>query len=238
MSAGSTGPLSDRDVHSLAGALARGEQPKVALIADHAGEPAGAKGVITGHDPGADEPFTVQFGDREFAVPAVALTVVPRTRAEVIARTAGDGPPADPEQQPASTPAPSTRGTEAPAASDAAPDADGEGERRRAAKTAAKAAAPRKGAKSGGEVVITLTIAGDGAMVEATHGTRKLVKGTALPVGAGHAVAQAVNIESVTAAVESVIAEHRSAKQAEADQLRARLAELEAELNQYEGMDT
>lgn len=219
MSAGSTGPLSDRDLHALVSALGRGEQPRIAVTTDHAGIPAGSKGVLVGYDPDAELPATVRVsvdGDpRDVPVPTSVLAVVPRGRADVIARTAAstaDAAGAGPGDGPGAEPAATRRG--------------------RTGKAPA-----RKASRGGSEVVITVTVAGDGATVEASHGSRKLVKPTSVPVAVGHAVARAVDIEAVTDAVETVIDEHRSAKQAEAEQLRARLAELERELASYPGAD-
>lgn len=259
MSAG----LSDRDVHALVSALGRGEQPRIAVVAAHADVPAGTKATLVAYEPDTAEPFTVRLGDgAEVAAPATVLAVVPRGRADVIARTAATdgaagtdqaGPGAadragsGPADQAGSGPATERPGSD-PAGSDAAeragsgasesgaqPSAGDAAPAKRAAKAAK--AAPKKPARGGGEVVITVTVAGDGATVEATHGTRKLVKGASLPVGAGHALAQLVNLEPVTAAVEAVIAEHRTAKEAEAEQLRSRLAELERELAEYQDID-
>ncbi len=242
----------------MTGALSRGEQPRVAVSTAHNDVPSGTRGVVVGHDDTADEPFTVRVTvdgtDRDVTFPTTALSLVPRTRAEIIARTAADGTPAGdaatgsadpsaPQQQDrsdagSSADEPATAGAAAgPAGTEPAAGAtNGDAP----AKTKSKPAksAGRKAARSaGGDVVITVTVAGDGATVEATHGTRKLVKGASLPVGAGHALAQLVNIESVTAAVEAVIAEHRTAKEAEAIQLRNRLAELEKELAEYQDID-
>jgi hypothetical protein len=264
VSAGSTDQLSDRDLHALVSALGRGEQPRVAVHTAHGEIPAGTKGVLVDHDPDADLPCTVRItrngSEQDVRLPTAVLAVVPRGRADVIARTAATAPdtdatgPAGPTDtdpttgtsgstDPADAPRADAAGAAGPAASDAergAGDAEGEptgtatpARRGRPAKTAAKKAA--RG--NAGDVVITVTVAGDGATVEASHGSRKLVKPTALPVTAGHAVAQAIDIESITGAVEAVIDEHRAAKQAEAEALRARLAELERELAGYPGAD-
>jgi hypothetical protein len=261
VSAGSTDQLSDRDLHALVSALGRGEQPRVAVHTAHGEIPAGTKGVLVDHDPDADLPCTVRItrngSEQDVRLPTAVLAVVPRGRADVIARTAATAP--DPE--PAATDPDPTAGTgpadastraagaagPAPADGAAAPDAerstgDAEGEPTGAATPAkrgrpAKAAAKKAARGNAGNVVITVTVAGDGATVEASHGSRKLVKPTALPVTAGHAVAQAIDIESITGAVEAVIDEHRAAKQAEAEALRARLAELERELAGYPGAD-
>lgn len=223
----SAGSLSDRDVHALVSALGRGEQPRIAVVSAHAEVPAGTKATLVAYEPDTDSPFTVRLADgSEVAAPATVLAVVPRGRAEIIARTASGEDTAGPDDA-------------APAPADTAPAGAAESGADPAPAKRAKAAkaVPKKPAKGGGEVVITVTVAGDGATVEATHGTRKLVKGAALPVGAGHALAQLVNLEPVTAAVEAVIAEHRTAKEAEAEQLRSRLAELERELAEYQDID-
>lgn len=243
MSAGSTGPLSDRDVHTLVSALGRGEQPRVAVTTEHGPVPAGTKAALVGHDPEADEPFTVRLtvegAEKDIAMPAAALAVVPRTRAEIIARTASTEAPATGTGGGADDAAAGRGRTAQPGDDPSGRGGDGRptaGDQGAKPRKAAKAAG-RKAAKGGGDVVITVTVAGDGATVEATHGTRKLVKGATLPVGAGHSLAQLVDIESVTAAVEAVIAEHRNAKQSEAEQLRSRLAELERELAEYQDID-
>jgi hypothetical protein len=261
VSAGSTDQLSDRDLHALVSALGRGEQPRVAVHTAHGEIPAGTKGVLVDHDPDADLPCTVRItrngSEQDVRLPTAVLAVVPRGRADVIARTAATAP----DTEPAATDPDPTAGTgpadastraagaagPAPADGAAAPDAerstgDAEGEPTGAATPAkrgrpAKAAAKKAARGNAGDVVITVTVAGDGATVEASHGSRKLVKPTALPVTAGHAVAQAIDIESITGAVEAVIDEHRAAKQAEAEALRARLAELERELAGYPGAD-
>jgi hypothetical protein len=240
VSAGSTGPLNDRDVHTLVSAFGRGEQPRVAVIAEHGGVSAGTKGALVGYEPESDEPFTVRLtvagAERDVSFPAAVLAVVPRTRAEIIARSAGGDP--QPAAEPAGGADPADEVRDAPSEGKRTGDDDAEEAGPARAKPKPAKAAARKAARpSAGDVVITVTIAGDGATVEAVHGTRKLVKGASLPVGAGHALAQVVNIESVTAAVEAVISEHRAAKQAEADQLRDRLASLEKELAEYQGID-
>ncbi|BCJ26542.1 hypothetical protein [Actinocatenispora sera] len=283
MSAGSTDQLSDRDLHALVSALGRGEQPRVAVHTAHGEVPAGTKGVLVDHDPDADLPCTVRItrngSEQDVRLPTTVLTVVPRGRADVIARTAATDPdatgPASAPTRPTSDAASgadptsdadpaSDAATGAGPASDAATgagpagaagraDSAGVGEAARAGGASAsdgeseaaparrgrpaKAAAKKAARGSAGDVVITVTVAGDGATVEASHGSRKLVKPTPLPVTAGHAVARAIDIESITGAVETVIDEHRSAKQAEAEALRARLAELERELAGYPGAD-
>ncbi|HEY3503166.1 MAG TPA: hypothetical protein VGN37_10350 [Actinocatenispora sp.] len=254
MSAG----LSDRDVHALVSALGRGEEPRIAVVTAHADVPAGTKATLVAYEPDTDEPFTLRFGDgAEVAAPGAVLAVVPRGRADVIARTAGaddegttapsaqaaDGSesgtpePAESESDAATTANGSKPGAANGSESGAAQSVAGEGAPAKRAAKAAKAAAKKPAKVGGTEVVITVTVAGDGATVEATHGTRKLVKGASLPVGAGHALAQLVNLEPVTAAVEAVIAEHRTAKEAEAEQLRSRLAELERQLAEYQDID-
>ncbi|BCJ32593.1 hypothetical protein Athai_00960 [Actinocatenispora thailandica] len=256
MSAGSTDQLSDRDLHALISALGRGEQPRVSVHTAHGEIPAGTKGVLVDYDPDAELPGTVRItrngSEQEVRVPTAVLAVVPRGRADVIARTAAtfsdtDGAATGADGTEPTTPAagstPATGPAPAPAAGTERARTDAEAgpaggatpaRRGRPAKAAAKKATRGGGA---GDVVITVTVAGDGATVEASHGSRKLVKPTALPVTAGHAVAQAIDIESITGAVEAVIDEHRSAKQAEAEALRARLAELERELADYPGAD-
>lgn len=248
MSAGSTGPLSERDVHTVANAVSRGEQPRVAAL-DAPDVPVGAKGTVVGYDPDIPEPFTVRLDidgeQRDLRLPATALALVPRTRAEVVARTAGSA--ATPSDDDASGDG-NASGNGGAARNDSAvrddsaagndSAADGQAETRGSSTRKAKTARPaRKAGRTGGDVVITVTVAGDGATVDATHGTRKLAKGATLPVSSGHALAQAIDLAPVTEAVESVIAEHRAAKQAEADQLRDRLAALERELAQYQDTD-
>jgi hypothetical protein len=256
VSAGSTDQLSDRDLHALVSALGRGEQPRVAVHTAHGEIPAGTRGVLVDHDPESDLPCTVRItrngSEQDVRLPTAVLAVVPRGRADVIARTATTGPDATgpgPASDAASDTGLASTGADASAR---AGSADATGAAKADGATAsdagepaapvrrgrpAKAAAKKATRGTVGDVVITVTVAGDGATVEASHGSRKLVKPTALPVTAGHAVAQAIDIESITGAVEAVIDEHRSAKQAEAEALRARLAELERELAGYPGAD-
>jgi hypothetical protein len=256
-------PLTERDAQALIRALGSGDQPKVLVRSEEDGVPAPTRGRLVGYQDGEDAPFqvvlTVDGRERELSVPAAALAVVPRTSAEIIARTAATEPP--PETVPA---APADGGAAAPAraaepkAADpkaAEPKNETKSETRNEARNETKAeakvaegaetaparkAAPRKAARGGGgggggEVTITVTVSGDATTVEAVHGTKKLVKQASLPVAAGRALAHALGVEAVTDAVEGLVAEYRLAKESEAEQLRSRLAELERELSEYAG---
>jgi septal ring-binding cell division protein DamX len=248
-------PLTERDAQALIRALGSGDQPKVLVRSEEDGVPAPTRGRLVGYQDGEDAPFqvvlTVDGRERELSVPAAALAVVPRTSAEIIARTAATEPP--PETAPA---APADGEAAAPAraaepkAADpkaAEPKNETKNETKAEAKVAegaetapARKAAPRKAARGGGgggggEVTITVTVSGDATTVEAVHGTKKLVKQASLPVAAGRALAHALGVEAVTDAVEGLVAEYRLAKESEAEQLRSRLAELERELSEYAG---
>jgi hypothetical protein len=85
-------PLTERDAQGLIRALGSGDQPKVLVRSEEDGVPAPTRGRLVGYQDGEDAPFqvvlTVDGRERELSVPAAALAVVPRTSAEIIARTA------------------------------------------------------------------------------------------------------------------------------------------------------
>jgi hypothetical protein len=248
-------PLTERDAQQLIRALGSGDQPKVLVRSDEDGVPSPTRGRLVGYLDGDDTPFQVvltQDGrERELSVPAAALAVLPRTSAEIIARTASgaDEPAATaPAEAPAAdqteegTPQQGTPQQGTPQEDEAPEDkavADMPAESKvDAAPAPAKKAAPRKAARAGGgngsgEVTVTVTVTGEATTVEAASGSKKLAKAVTLPVAAGRAMAQALGVEAVTDAVEMLVEEYRLAKEREAEQLRSRLAALEKELAEY-----
>lgn len=225
-------PLTERDAQQLIRALGSGDQPRVLVRSEEDGVPAPTRGRLVGYLDGDETPFQVvltQDGrERELAVPAAALAVLPRTSAEIIARTAEDK--MSEENVPEET---------AVAEEKDQPVAEQPAEKAaevRAEPVPAKKAAPRKAAKAGSggtEVTVTVTVTGEATTVEATSGAKKLVKAVTLPVASGRAMAQALGVEAVTDAVEMLVEEYRLAKEREAGELRSRLAELEKELASY-----
>lgn len=243
-------PLTERDAQQLIRALGSGDQPKVLVRSDEDGVPSPTRGRLVGYLDGDDTPFQVvltQDGrERELSVPAAALAVLPRTSAEIIARTAsgGDEPAATaPAEAPAADQTEEGTPQQGTPQEDEAPEdkavADMPAESKvDAAPAPAKKAAPRKAARAGGgngsgEVTVTVTVTGEATTVEAASGSKKLAKAVTLPVAAGRAMAQALGVEAVTDAVEMLVEEYRLAKEREAEQLRSRLAALEKELAEY-----
>lgn len=226
-------PLTERDAQQLIRALGSGDQPRVLVRSEEDGVPAPTRGRLVGYLDGDETPFQVvltQDGrERELAVPAAALAVLPRTSAEIIARTAEDK--TSEENVPEETAVADER--EQPVAEAPAAEKPAEVKPEPAP---AKKAAPRKAAKAGNggtEVTVTVTVTGEATTVEATSGAKKLVKAVTLPVASGRAMAQALGVEAVTDAVEMLVEEYRLAKEREADELRNRLAALEKELAGY-----
>lgn len=232
-------PLTERDAQQLIRALGSGDQPRVLVRSEEDGVPAPTRGRLVGYLDGDETPFQVvltQDGrERELAVPAAALAVLPRTSAEIIARTADAKPSEEDDKAPEDD-----KAAEVKVLADKAATAEEKPAEEKPAETRAEApakkAAPRKAAKAGnggGEVTVIVTVTGESTTVEASSGSKKLVKGVTLPVAAGRAMAQALGVEAVTDAVELLVEEFRLAKEREAEQLRSRLAELEQELARY-----
>lgn len=212
-------PLTERDAQQLIRALGSGDQPRVLVRSEEDGVPAPTRGRLVGYLDGDETPFQVvltQDGrERELSVPAAALAVLPRTSAEIIARTAEDT---------------KVEGT-VPEETAVAEQKEQPVAEKPAKKAAARKAA--RGGNGGAEVTVTVTVTGEATTVEAASGSKKLAKGITLPVAAGRAMAQALGVEAVTDAVEMLVEEYRLAKEREAEQLRSRLAELEQELASY-----
>jgi hypothetical protein len=214
--------LSTEELETIKGQVGAGRKPKVQFTAS-AGQIAGQVGqVVELADPAvSDEWVVVRFGRDELPFSPGDLQVAPRG---VAARKAPAAPPepARPEPEfvidkpvpvpPAPAPAPRKEVDEVTAP---APR-----------KAASRPAKPKPGAS----LTVTLAYAEGEWTLAAAQGSKALAKPYVIRPSEAMKMVQLVDVPGVQEAVEQILGAERAQAQAQADRLRAELAEIEARL--------
>jgi hypothetical protein len=144
--------------------------------------------------------------------------------ARTTARTTGDDRPAEkPAEKPAVSPA-----DRVPAANGAGP-APAAVEQPVAAKPARRQGKPAR-PRSGPALTVTLTYADGDWMVGATQGSKALAKPYVIRPAEALKMVSMLDVPGVHEAVEQIVSAERAEAQAQAERLRAELAEIEARL--------
>lgn len=213
--------LSTEELQAIKGQLGAGRKPKVQFT-EAAGQIAGQVGqVVELTDPGAsDEWVVVRFGRDELPFSPGDLQVAPRgAAARKVAAPPPPPEPARPEPEfvidkpiPAPAPAPRKEVAELPAP---APR---------------KAAARPAKAKPSASLTVTLAYAEGEWTLAAAQGAKALAKPYVIRPAEAMKMVQLVDVPGVQEAVEQILAAERAEAQAQADKLRAELAEVEARL--------
>lgn len=231
--------LSTSDIQVIEKTLAAGKRPRV-VFTDVAGQIAGQVGkVMRLGEPAEDDFVTVQFGHDELPFSAAEVRLPGRGELSRASRKA----PAPQETAPAvqQPPPPEQRhnsGGDSRNRSAQMNDPQGPAEPRLAQAGTPPPdvvrPAPRKKpaakSKGGPEITVTLQFKDDEWTVAAAKGSKVVAR--PLPVKPSLAVTMVRSLESpaVAAIVEEIVEQARASAAAEADQLRAQLAELEARL--------
>jgi hypothetical protein len=250
--------LSAKDLTLIRETLAAGKRPRV-VFTDNAGQIAGQFGhVVQLEDPKAnDDWILVKFGADVLPFPPSDLAIAPRgsapkKAAEPAAPPARKASPPEPEfkvvretpkttakdttkdtgkaaPQPSSPPAPRQEKT-VPEAKDAAKDT--------AAADAPATPAPRKatGSSRGAKAkpvpsfTVTLAYAEGEWSVGAVQGSKTVAKPYVVKPAEALKMVSMLDVPSVHEAVEQILSAERAQTQAQAEKLRAELAEVEAKL--------
>lgn len=215
--------LSTEELQTIKGQLGAGRKPRVQFT-ESAGQIAGQVGqVIELADPAAsDEWVVVRFGRDELPFSPGDLRVAPRgAAAKKVTASAPPPEPARPEPEfvidkPIPAPAPAPRKEAVPeVAASPAPR-----------KTAAR---PAK-AKPSASLTVTLAYAEGEWTLAAAQGSKALAKPYVIRPAEAMKMVQLVDVPGVQEAVEQILAAERAEAQAQAEKLRAELAEVEARL--------
>jgi hypothetical protein len=212
--------LSTEELESIKGQLGAGRKPRVQFT-EAAGQIAGQVGqVVELADPAAsDEWVVVRFGRDELPFSPGDLQVAPRGAAAKKATAPPPPEPPRPEPEfvidkpiPAAAPAPPKEVEEviAPAPR----------------KAASRPAKPKPSAS----LTVTLAYAEGEWTVAAAQGSKALAKPYVIRPAEAMRMVQLVDVPGVQEAVEHILAGERAEAQAQADKLRAELAEVEARL--------
>jgi hypothetical protein len=215
--------LSTEELETIRGQLGAGRKPKVQFT-EAAGQIAGQVGqVVELADPAAsDEWVVVRFGRDELPFSPGDLRVAPRgaTARKVAAPPAPPEPPRpEPEfviDKPIPAPAPAPRKEKD--VEELAPPAP--------RKAAARPARPKPGAS----LTVTLAYAEGEWTLAAAQGSKALAKPYVIRPAEAMRMVQLVDVPGVQEAVEQIVSAERAEAQAQADKLRAELAEIEARL--------
>jgi hypothetical protein len=227
--------LSTAELNTIRETLAAGRRPKV-VFTESAGQIAGQIGQVTGlTDPGlSDDWVVVRFGRDELPFSPTDLAVAPRGAGAAAAR-GRSGKRAEPAAPPGPellvTPEiPAPRAEEPPAApTPPAAEAQPPAAEPVAARPARKAARTPK-AKPAPGLVVTLAYADGEWTVGAQQGSRALAKPYVIRAAEALKMVALLDVPGVQEAVEQIVAAERAEAEAEAERLRAQLAELEARL--------
>jgi hypothetical protein len=214
--------LNTEELDTIRGQLGSGRKPKVQFT-EAAGQIAGQVGqVVQLADPAAsDEWVVVRFGRDELPFSPGDLQVAPRG---VAARKVA-APPPPPE--PARPEPEFVIDKPIPAAAAPAPRKEVE---------EVTAPAPRKAAsrpakpKPGASLTVTLAYAEGEWTLAAAQGSKALAKPYVIRPAEAMRMVQLVDVPGVQEAVEQILTAERTEAQAQADKLRAELAEIEARL--------
>ncbi|WP_229074829.1 hypothetical protein [Actinoplanes sp. DH11] len=220
--------LSAEDIQGIETALAAGRKPKVQFT-ESAGQIAGQIGQVVGltDRSESDEFVVVRFGRDELPFSPGDLQIAPRGAVAAKKAVPAVAPPAEPEltgpEFMIDKPLPPQR-KESPAP--ARPAAEG---------TDVTAPAPRKvtkpaKAKPGPSLTVTLAY-GDGEWtVAAQQGAKSLARPYVIRPAEALKIVSLVDVPGVQDAVEQIMTAERAEAQAQAERLRAELAEVEARL--------
>ncbi|HEU4422344.1 MAG TPA: hypothetical protein VFR67_07355 [Pilimelia sp.] len=229
--------LSDDELQAIRATLAGGRKPKV-MFTEAAGQVAGQLGqVVELTDPAeSDEWVVVRFGRDELPFSPGDLSLPPRGAAarrggsKVVAAPAppeatSPGPPPKPpktDQRPAPREEASVTTVQTPpAAAPSAPAAE--------PKPARKAARPAR-PKGPASLTVTLAYADGEWTVGATQGSKALAKPYVIKPTEALKMVGMLDVPGVHEAVEQIVAAERAEAEAQAQRLRAELAEIEARL--------
>jgi hypothetical protein len=214
--------LSTEELEAIREGLAAGRRPRVVFTAS-AGQIAGQVGqVVALTDPAvSDEWVVVRFGRDELPFSPADLEVAPKGPVKKAAPPVVDEPPARPAPEfVIDKPAPAPR-AEAPSPAPATDEV---------VKPAKRAAARPVKPKGPAGLTVTLAYADGEWTVAAQQGAKALAKPYVVrPVEALRMVSL-VDVPGVQEAVEQIMAVERADAEAQAERLRAELAEIEARL--------
>ncbi|MET7400930.1 DUF6319 family protein [Dactylosporangium sp. NPDC005572] len=240
--------LSTVDLEQIRDTLAAGRKPKV-VFTEAAGQIAGQLGqVVALTDPElSDEFVVVRFGKDELPFSPADLAIAPkaapqrraavpapREESPVPALTTADATAATTTDAPAAADSPTTaagKGTDVPPGAPLLPEpaADTKPAEAKPAKAApAKKAAPKAKAPAG--LTVTLAYADGEWTVAASQGTKALAKPYVIKPGEALKMVGMLDVPGVHEAVEEIVQAARAEAEAEAERLRAELAEIEARL--------
>jgi hypothetical protein len=217
--------LSTDELTTIRDGLAAGRKPKV-VFTSTAGQIAGQTGqVVQLTDPdGSDEFVVVRFGRDELPFSPADLSLP--GRAAPARKTVKAAPPPPPVPQP--EPEPELKLTVPPVPAPRE-ETQVEIEAPAPAKPARKAT---KAARAKGPAGLTVTLAyGEGEWtIAATQGSKALAKPYVIKPAEALRMVALVDVPGVQEAVEHIMAAERSEAEAQAEKLRAELAEIEARL--------
>ena len=234
--------LSDEDLGRFREVLAAGRRPKV-VFTESAGQIAGQVGqVVSLGDPAvSDEWVVVRFGRDELPFSPADLQVAPRgaaARKAAPAPVVEQVPPprAEPEfvldrPKPAAPPAPQPARVESARVESAGVESTGEPPAASRVETPAprKAARPVK-AKAPAGLTVTLAYGEGEWTVAAAQGSKVLAKPYVVRPAEALRMVSLVDVPGVQEAVEAILAAERAEAEAQAQRLRAQLAEVESRL--------
>jgi hypothetical protein len=213
--------LSTEELETIKGQLGAGRKPRVQFTAA-AGQIAGQVGqVIELADPAvADEGGVVRFGRDELPFSPGDLQVAPRGAAA--RKVAAPPPPPEPARpEPEFVIDKAVRGR-APAPRKGVVEVTAPAPR----KAASRPAKPKPGAS----LTVTLAYAEGEWTLAAAQGSKALAKPYVIRPAEAMRMVQLVDVPGVQEAVEQILSAERAEAQAQADKLRAELAEIEARL--------
>jgi len=257
-----TSGLSATDLERVRDSLADGRKPKV-VFTEAAGQVAGQVGQIVAlTDPEVSPDWlVVRFGRDElsFSPADLSLAVRGATRrrpepAEPVAATPAlpPGPPLLPPQRIVDNPVvatartarssatsepanpeparPTTVSPEGPGVAAAEPTSAGAAGAASAGRTARKAAKP----KAPASLTVTLTYAEGEWTVSAVQGSRTVARPAAIRPAEALKMVSLLEVPALQEAVTEIVSTARAEAQAQAEQLRSQLAEIEARLSELE----
>jgi hypothetical protein len=231
--------LSTDDLAAIRDNLSAGRKPRV-VFTEAAGQIAGQFGQVVGlTDPAAsDDWVVVRFGHDELPFSPSDLAIPPRgaaTRRPVEPKSSPElkitKPPVPAPREETSMPKATVETTPTPPAPPPGRDVPAEAVRADGAAEARPARRPGK-ARPKGPASLTVTLAyADGEWtVGATQGSKALAKPYVIKPAEALKMVSLLDVPGVHDAVEHIVTAERTEAQAQADRLRAELAEIEARL--------
>jgi hypothetical protein len=224
--------LSTADLERIRETLATGRRPKV-MFTDAAGQIAGQTGqVVQLQDPATSEEWVVvRFGHDELPFSPTDLTFPPRngsaaSRRAAVSASPGAMVPAPLQEEPVTTSRPMTapEATTAPGRARNAADVD------RSAKPAKAAKGRTARTRTPPGLTVTLEYQAGEWTVAAHQGTKVLAKPYLLKPSEALKMVGMLDVPGVHEAVEQLVTAERAEAEQRAEQLRAQLAEVEAQL--------